>query len=312
MACLVVAYYAVWAMRLLPFSSRVDAGDVVVGSEIAEAGSETGECRADRCGFARKMGRLSGNRNWHAAGGGTSVHSRTGSGRPTKKEDRVLPAEASWFGKVLNATPADELSPVLNLGSQTIEFRTIAKPHIERELFAPLAARDIRVIHADLKQDEGVEIAGDILEPAVQAAIRKLDVRSVMCNNMLEHVTDIDQVCSALNQICSPGGLLFVSVPNEYPYHPDPIDNGFRPNVAQLAQQLAKWGFELRTSEVVSCGSYIKKVAKNPALLVRDMYLLIVGAKNRDKLRMLKENYRFLSREYQVTCAVFVRSAATI
>lgn len=221
----------------------------------------------------------------------------------------MLPAEARWFGKVLNATEGDELSPVLNLGSQTIKYRTIDKPYIDGELFGPLACRNVKVIHADLQRDEGVEIAGDILDPEVQAVIKGANVRSIMCNNMLEHVTDIDLVCSALSQICPTGGLLFVSVPCKYPFHPDPIDNEFRPDVMQLCERLNKWGFVLRSGEVVNCGSYSRKVAKSPVLLVRDIYLLAVGSRNKDKLRMLKENYRFWRNEYQVTCGVFVRSA---
>jgi hypothetical protein len=41
-------------------------------------------------------------------------------------------------------------------------------------------------------------------------------------------------VCAALEELLPPGGLLFLSVPHEFPYHPDPIDTMFRPGVEQL------------------------------------------------------------------------------
>jgi SAM-dependent methyltransferase len=130
-----------------------------------------------------------------------------------------------------------------------------------------------------------------------------------MCNNMLEHVVDIDAVCAALGQICPPNGLLFISVPNSYPFHPDPIDNGFRPSVDELTRILHEAGFDLRTGSVVECGSYVNKVKAKPMLLVRDVYLLVVGTVIREKLRMLKENYRYWRCQYRVTCAVYVRRA---
>lgn len=222
----------------------------------------------------------------------------------------MLPAEAEWFGKVLATTDAEELSPILNLGSSTLEFRTVTKPHIDRELFAPLAARGINVIHADLKDNDGVDISGDFLDPAIQDKIRGAGARSVMCNNMLEHVTNINDVCSALSQICPPAGLLFISVPNDYPYHPDPIDNGFRPDVATLSELLRNWGFNLRSGEVIDCGGYSRKVRASPKLLARDVYLLLRGTVNPGKLRMLQENYRFWRKQYRVTCAVFTRDAS--
>jgi SAM-dependent methyltransferase len=219
----------------------------------------------------------------------------------------MMPAEAKWFGRALRDTDAAELSPILNLGSSTVEFRTVTKPHIDRELFAPLASRGVTVIHADLKEDNGVDVAGDFLEPVVQDEIRALGVRSIMCNNLLEHVTDVGEVCSALSRLCPAGGLLFISVPNQYPFHPDPIDNGFRPDIAQLSKILGAVGFELRSGDVIRCGSYVNKVKANPKLLVRDVYLLLAGIIRRDKLRMLRENYRYWRKDYRVTCAVFAR-----
>ncbi|WP_149480408.1 hypothetical protein [Mycolicibacterium sp. P1-18] len=219
----------------------------------------------------------------------------------------MLPAEARWFGTALDGIGVAELTPVLNLGSSTQEFRTVAKPHIELELFGPLEARGVRVVHSDLKQDDGVQIAGDFSDRSVQQQIAAVGVRSIMCNNMLEHVADIKQVCSALSTICPPTGRLFLSVPCEYPYHPDPIDNGFRPDIERLKLLLDEWGFDLELGEVVHCGGYAEKVREKPQLLLRDLYLLLIGAFRPGKFRMLRENYRFWRKEYTVSCAVFTR-----
>jgi len=66
------------------------------------------------------------------------------------------------------------VSPLLNLGSSTRQFREVIKPHIEMELFAPLREAGVKVIHSDSKKDEGVDIAGDILAPEL---MRRLNIR---------------------------------------------------------------------------------------------------------------------------------------
>jgi hypothetical protein len=165
----------------------------------------------------------------------------------------------------------------------------------------------VRVFHADLKAGVGIDVVGSVLDPATQAQLVALGVRSVLCNNVLEHVVDIDAMCRALAGVCPRGGLLLISVPHGYPFHPDPIDNGFRPTVRELAERLRPHGFELQNSELVAFGSYGKALAEKRWLLVRDAYLLFAGFLDRTKWRVLFSNYRFLTRPYDVTCAVFVR-----
>ena len=63
--------------------------------------------------------------------------------------------------------------------------------------------------------------------------------------NLLEHVTDARQLATNVQGVLSRGSWLVVSVPNSYPYHPDPIDTMFRPTVAELTEMQASpllWG----------------------------------------------------------------------
>jgi 2-polyprenyl-3-methyl-5-hydroxy-6-metoxy-1,4-benzoquinol methylase len=174
-------------------------------------------------------------------------------------------------------------------------------------MFRPLAEKGVRVLHADMKEGVGIDVVGSVLDASTQAKLSRLGIRSVLCNNVLEHVVDIDAMCRALACVCPVGGLLLISVPHGYPFHPDPIDNGFRPGVPELAQKLAPYGFELRTGELVSFGSYGRALAQKRWLIARDLYLLLAGLFDRTKWRVLVSNYRFLIRQYDVACAVFVR-----
>ena len=100
----------------------------------------------------------------------------------------MFEAEAIRIRDILLAHGA--VSPLLNLGSSTGEFRRTAKPHIQRELFGPLAAAGVAVVHSDLKQADGVDLAGDILDPAVLRDLKARGFRCVLCANLLEHVRD--------------------------------------------------------------------------------------------------------------------------
>lgn len=146
----------------------------------------------------------------------------------------LFDAEAIRIREILLAQGA-AVSPLLNLGSSTREFREVAKPHIARELFGPLEAAGVAIVHSDLKQGEGVDLVGDILNPAMMADLKARGFRCVLLSNLLEHVRDRAAVTAACEEIVGPGGLILASVPSSYPYHADPIDTGYRPAPPELA-----------------------------------------------------------------------------
>lgn len=125
---------------------------------------------------------------------------------------------------------------MLNLGSSTRHFREVVKPHIEEELFRPLHEAGVKVVHSDLKNAEGVEVAGDFLDPAVRRRLQAMGFKSVLLSNLLEHVTDREAVAAACEEIVGSGGLILATVPSSCPYHADPIDTYFRPSPAELAK----------------------------------------------------------------------------
>ena len=218
----------------------------------------------------------------------------------------MSPSEALWFSKALGDRTVAELSPMLNLGSSTLEYRTVTCPHIDQLLFSPLAEKGVRVIHSDLKANPGVDIVGDILSFDIRKQLITFAIKSIFCNNLLEHVEDIGAVCRALSEICPHNGLLYLSVPHAYPYHPDPIDNGFRPSISELETLLQPYGFYLTESDIVDFGSYTETLKSKHWLILRDLYMFLFGIFNKKKRRVLFENYRYLYKRYQVTCALFV------
>jgi SAM-dependent methyltransferase len=146
---------------------------------------------------------------------------------------RMFEAEAVRLREILLSR--EHVSPLLNLGSSTRAFREVDKPHIERALFAPLREAGVAVFHSDLKAADGVDLAGDILDPAVRRGLKARGFRAILIANMLEHVRDRDAVTAACEEILGPGGLILATAPSSYPYHADPLDTGYRPAPAALA-----------------------------------------------------------------------------
>lgn len=220
----------------------------------------------------------------------------------------MSPEESKWWMARLAETPDDRLSPVINLGSSTRNYREVVNPFIDANLFAPLDRRGVKVVHVDFKDAEGVDISGDFTQSAVQERIRALQPRAVFCTNMLEHVSDRPLVCAAIRSLLPVGGLAYVSVPRHYPYHPDPIDNGYRPTASQLQADFGG-DFAVVSQAEVEFGNYLGQLRAKPWLLLRDAYLLVAGVAKLDRWRVFFGNYRHLLRQYAVTCVVLKRLA---
>ena len=142
--------------------------------------------------------------------------------------------ESQWLGQRMAAIPDDQIFPLLNIGSSTLEFRTRTQPYIDANIFAPLRKRGGKIYHLDMKAAPGVDIVGDLLDPGFLKDVAQMKIRSAMISNLLEHVTNRQQICDVVMNILPPGGFLFVSGPHRYPYHADPIDTMFRPTIAEM------------------------------------------------------------------------------
>jgi hypothetical protein len=145
----------------------------------------------------------------------------------------VLKSEAAWLGRRLQELPSEDLSPLLSVGSGESELRA-TQPWLDELVYAPLVRRDVRVLHHELRPGPGVDVAGDLTDPAFLTELGELGVRSVMCCNVLEHVPEPARIAAAIEAAVLPGGYAFVTVPHRFPYHPGPIDTMFRPSPEEL------------------------------------------------------------------------------
>jgi hypothetical protein len=162
----------------------------------------------------------------------------------------LLPEEAVWLGERIAARSDEDLYPLVNLGSSTEEYLSM-QPWIRDEILSRLTGA---VINVDLKDEPGVDIVGDILDPEVKRQILECEPRSILCSNMLEHVIDPERVTNLIVDLVSSGGLIIVSGPYRFPKHDDPIDNGLRTTALELAALFP--GTRLVEGAIVDCGTF--------------------------------------------------------
>ena len=183
-------------------------------------------------------------------------------------------AEAIRLREILLARGA--ISPLLNLGSSNRGFRETDKPHIEAQLFGPLRGADVAVVHSDLKHGDGVDVSGDVLDPAVADRLTAMQFRCVLLSNMLEHVADRAAVAAACERIVGPGGLILATVPSSFPYHADPIDTGYRPSPVELARLFTR-SHPLLAEELAG-PTYEEQIAERNSSICREAASTLLSA----------------------------------
>ena len=102
----------------------------------------------------------------------------------------MLEVEARWVGETLDGLGTQQLSPILNIGSATLEFRQQVQPWIDRWIFAPLRERGVEVCHLDVQAGAGVDLRGDLSDEGFVSSLLERRYRTVLCCNLLEHVVD--------------------------------------------------------------------------------------------------------------------------
>ena len=178
--------------------------------------------------------------------------------RPEEAETLAL-----WV-RELNLEPG---TVCLNIGSSTRHFREQEQPHVAERFVRPLEADGIRFVHCDMKQADGVDEIGDILDPDFRDRLRGHDAKLLVCSNLLEHLTEPQHFASACGDLVKQGGYGLFSVPLSYPYHPDPIDTMLRLKPEQLAAMLPGW--ETVRSGEIHAGNYWRDLRSSGAGLSR-------------------------------------------
>lgn len=118
---------------------------------------------------------------------------------------------------------------VLNAGAGNRDVRGLVPGNVHNQDFA-----------------EGLHSADiDILAPLHEIPVKDGFFDAILCNAVLEHVSNPDEVMAEFCRVCRPGGVLYLCVPFMQPEHKDPGDYQ-RYTLDGLALLAERHGFEVR------------------------------------------------------------------
>lgn len=222
----------------------------------------------------------------------------------------MFAAEAEWIAACLAELPAEALSPMLNVGSSTAEFRQLTQPWIQTRLLDPVLRRRIEIVHLDFRAGSGIDLCADLLHDGDFAKLGERVYGSLLCCNILEHVLDPAKFARRCVSLVRPGGAIAVTVPRSYPRHGDPIDTMFRPTTAEVADLFP--GTEVLADADIDAGeSYLDEVRRRPAILLRHLARLPVPFLGWEKWRASMTKPYWLFHNYRVTAVLLRRRPVT-
>jgi SAM-dependent methyltransferase len=221
----------------------------------------------------------------------------------------MLPSEAKWISGYFARHDNVALGTVLNIGSSTAEYREQIQSFIDEGIFRPLVRRGVPVVHTDIKAAAGVDVVADIMNDDDLERLRGLGAKTILCSNMLEHVPAASRMAERLATLVPPGGVLLVTVPNSYPFHPDPIDTLLRPDTQQLSGLFRQLKFVDGT--IVEGPTAGQEYVKNPLLLLRRIARSFVPFPQFASWLSALDRWRWLFRHYRATCVVLWKPAVS-
>ncbi len=216
-------------------------------------------------------------------------------------------AEANWIGRSLAELDTGQISPLLNVGSATANFREQAQPWIDREIFAPLRKRGVAVHHLDIQKGDGIDLHGDLNDDAFVEGLSAFGYRALLCCNVLEHVADPAIICAKLERLVPPGGYLVVTVPNRFPYHPDPIDTMFRPEVSEVARLFPQC--RLVSGTLLDCGTGWDYVERDPQVLLAKLKRRLAGMTEHGGVKGSASFLPWLFKHFRQNCTLLQKQA---
>jgi len=148
---------------------------------------------------------------------------------------------------------------IINLGSGNAEQLNRNKPWVSMHVFNLFEKSKAKILHVDAEDFPGVDIVQDLSLPNPLSFCDHLKGSKLfILASVLEHIpkeAHAEFLKRIYSKMKSKDGLI-ITLPCDYPYHADPIDNMYRPSLNELKKLLPLIWLE---AEIVSAGSYREK-----------------------------------------------------
>lgn len=215
----------------------------------------------------------------------------------------MLVEESLWIKNILQKYLSEKNFPLLNIGSSTQYFREKIQPHIYQNVFLPLKNENKKVIHLDMKIDDGVDMIGDLSNDDFRNSIKAEGINSVLCSNLLEHLENPKLICDSMVDLLKQGGLIIVTVPYNYPFHEDPIDTLFRPNESELHKLFNETKI-IESKIVESENTYLKDLLANKRYFCIMLLRILFPLYKPNQWFKIVKDFSNANKKYSVTCII--------
>ena len=183
----------------------------------------------------------------------------------------MFPKESKWINTVISNNLLGVDGAVINLGSSSLDFINYNQPYIKDLVLDPLLKR-FQVTNVDIKSDPNVQLVANFLTEAGQTLIRDKSAKVFLVSNLLEHIPNAIEGIEKIKTLMEPKTYLILTGPKSFPYHPDPIDNMFRPSIAEIRGYFEK-EFEIVKLDLIRNGtvftaSFFGRSAKKSKIVI--------------------------------------------
>jgi len=201
---------------------------------------------------------------------------------------------AAWTREALAAIdlPGER---ALDIGSSTLNYRTVEQPHIEEQVLAPLRARGVTIVHLDAKDAPGVDVVCDPDHADEALAARLGEHALVLVASVLHYLREPERAVALAARAVAPGGYVLAQHPETARRSYDPVDHKLRLTPDQLAGRFERHGLERVRAESVRIDDprYYHGLVSRPSwILVRGRWLPLPGVSEQLQVRMPRWRWR--------------------
>ena len=183
----------------------------------------------------------------------------------------MLLNESIWIKNAIEYLEQEGVTGLtLNLGSSTSDFIVQQQPYIATNVLQKLTKLG-SIVNVDIKNEAGVDLVLDFLNPSDLEKLIALNANVTLVSNLLEHIPNPKSGIRALIKLVQKDNYLILTGPKHYPYHPDPIDNRFRPGRRQITK-LFDEEFEIIKLEYVKGGTVLTSTVEDNSLAYNWLY----------------------------------------
>jgi SAM-dependent methyltransferase len=213
----------------------------------------------------------------------------------------MLINEAKWIGAIIPSLPLTKESIVLNFGSQSLKYNNENKQLMDF-VINPLKER-CQLRNLDVQTGPGIDYSGDLFDDVFFKKLKLIRFEGVLLCNVLEHVTNIEELARRVGELIKPGGFLIFTGPYQYPVHYDPIDNGFRPEVDEVVGLFA--GYQKVKGDIITdfnYSYYMLSSCKQFSLML--LRVVTPFYKYKKWKRVVLPKFLWWNRAFMVTCVL--------